>query len=606
MRQILENYIPTALATLIEPIWILINRLLCMLQPLEELRGGHAVASRSIDADYSSLPPQLVIFKAFKSSHFKLATVCTMALLANFLAVAFSGMFDERSVLAPRTLQFVPPYQAKFVDVNGTVSPSGLTDSEDERLKPSGAYMGGLGINQFMVAESNYTAGNPLPAWTDSEFMYIPFMNETEYTGSVGVTGRTTAFGSTLECSIVPDTDYDIVLLSDNVDSYANITIRLLDDLTGNRVTCQNLKRDVERGPDTVSGISAVCDSGKLAMEAVIRGRPLANATRAERDFCQQTAFFGYIRGEHEWCIPRRNDTTTKIDDSTAMFIGCRPRLIAGEAEVQVSPDGRVEGATHLDIPSTLSSDFYNQHFMNSTSGATTPGGALDLVAQAHGYLFAFPGLRYHNDSFATDYMNYFMIKQSNNSQFLDPNSPLPSLGDITEKLYPVYRKLFAIWLGINKDKLLVPQSGGSTTVIRGQTNEVEVRIFLSKPLFVLAEVILAIYAIVAVCIYLWRPGKFLPRMPTSIGAIIALFAASEAAQDMRGTSLFTRRERRQHLEKLGRLYGYGTFTGADGLPHEGIEKEPLVNAVPLPGVMEKVQTGFSQKSLGLRRGKGH
>ena len=94
--------------------------------------------------------------------------------------------------------------------------------------------------------------------------------------------------------------------------------------------------------------------------------------------------------------------------------------------------------------------------------------------------------------------------------------------------------------------------------------------------------------------------------MPTSIGAIIALFAASAAVQDMRDTSLFTRKERRQHLEKLGAMYGYGTFVGADGLSHEGIEKEPLVNAVPLPGMIEKVQTGFSQKSLGLKRNKGH
>lgn len=575
-----------------------------MLQPLEELRGGHALASRSIDADYSSLPPQLVIFKALRSSHLKLAAVCTMALLANILAVAFSGMFDERSVLVPQTLQLFPPYQAKFIDVNGTVSPA-LGSIESERLTPSGAFLGGLGINQFMVAESNYTAENPMPAWTDDEFMYIPLMNETDYKGSDGVKGRTTVIGSTLECNVIPDTDYNVTLLSDITDSYANISIVMLDDLTGNRVTCSS-RWGVERGPEPVSGIAPVCDEGKLAMEFVLRLDALANSTRAERDFCQQTAFLGYVRAENSWCVPKRNDTTRNLDHSTAIFIGCRPKLIAGEANVHVNPHGRVEEVTDVSVSSTLSSDFYNQHFTNSTLGPTTAGGANDLVAQAHGYLFHFPGRRYHNDSFATDYINYFMIKQTNDSRLLDPSSPLPSLGDITEKLYPVYRKLFAIWLGINKDKLLVPRTDGSTTVIEGQTNKIEVRIFLSTPLFVMAEIILAIYAIVAVCIYLWRPGKFLPRMPTSIGAVVALFAASEAVQDMRGTSLLTKQERKQHLEKLGSMYGYGTFLGADGLPHEGIEKEPFVNAVPLPGVVEKIQTGFSQKSLGFRRDKGH
>lgn len=605
MRQILENYIPTALATLIEPVWILLNRLLCMLQPLEELRGGNAVANRSIDADYSSLPPQLVIFKAFRSSHFKLAAVCTMALLANLLAVAFSGMFDERSALVPQTLQLTPPYQARFVDVNGTVSPL-LSILKRHDMKLSGAYWGGLGINQFMVAESNYTTKNPLPAWTDHEFMYVPFMNESSYKGLQGIRGRTTAFGSTLECDTIPDSDYNITLVSKGADSYAEMGITMLDTLTNTRVTCID-ERTVTRGPAPVSGRPAQCETGKLGMEFVLRSIPSAgNVTRAERDFCQQTAFFGYVRGEPSWCLNqgRNNPVYTKLDRSNSIFVGCRPKFIAGEADVQVSAEGRVEHVTERNVSTSLSLDSYKRFFTNGTFGATTAGGANDLIAQAHGYLFTKPGLQYHNDTFATDFMNYFMMKQSNTSRLLDPESPLPTLADITETLYPVYRKVFAIWLSINMDRLLVPTASSSTTVIEAQTNKTQIRIFLSKPLFVMAEIILGIYAIVAVCIYLWRPGKFLPRMPTSLGAIITLFAASEAVEDMRGTSLFTKKERKQHLKKLGATYGYGTFVGADGIPHEGIEKEPLVKPVSRLGVMEKVQTGFSQKSLGLRRGK--
>jgi hypothetical protein len=91
--------------------------------------------------------------------------------------------------------------------------------------------------------------------------------------------------------------------------------------------------------------------------------------------------------------------------------------------------------------------------------------------------------------------------------------------------------------------------------------------------------------------------------MPTSIGAIITLFAASEAVHDMRGTSLMTKTERKQHLKDLQGLYGYGKFVGADGLLHEGIEKEPLVDAVPLLGIVQKVQAGFSQKGFRSRQG---
>jgi hypothetical protein len=576
-----------------------------MLQPLDELRGGHAVASRSIDADYSSLPPQLVIFKALKSSHFKLATACTMALLANFLAVAFSGMFDERSISVPRMQQLSPPYQAKFVDVNGTVSADMNSVLKfNQNFVPSGAYRGGAGTNQFLVAESNYSAGNPLPAWTDNEFMYIPFMNETEYEGSEAVQAQTFAFGSTLECNVIPETSYDVVLTSDAQSSVssANVSITMLNNQTNNHVTCSR-QYDLKRGPAPLLGLPPKCDDGKLGFELVMKMNSLKNATREERDFCQQTAFMAYVRAKHDWCVFERNHTDVRLNNSNAMLVGCRPNLVAGQAKVRVNSNGRVEDVRELDVSSSLSPDFYQQHFTNGTAGATTAGGANELIAQAHGYLFSFSGRQYHNDSVAADMLNYFMVKQSNDSRLLDPEAPLPTLQDITDKLYPVYRKLFAIWLGINKDKLLVPHTDSSTMVIEGQTHDAQIRIFLSKPLFVMAEIILGIYVLAAICIYLWRPGKFLPRMPTSIAAVIALFAASEAVEDMRGTALFTRRQRRQHLANIGAMYGYGTFVGADGLTHEGIEKEPLVTAVPLPGVMEKVQTRFSQKSLGIRRG---
>jgi hypothetical protein len=98
VQNLLENYIPTAIATLIEPLWVLINRLLCLLQPIEELKTCNANAKDSIDLDYSSLPPQLVILKALRARHLVLAAVCSMALLANVLSIAFAGLFHHNVV----------------------------------------------------------------------------------------------------------------------------------------------------------------------------------------------------------------------------------------------------------------------------------------------------------------------------------------------------------------------------------------------------------------------------------------------------------------------------------------------------------------------------
>ncbi|KAF1834095.1 hypothetical protein BDW02DRAFT_589154 [Decorospora gaudefroyi] len=592
VRQLIENYIPTALATLIEPVWILINRLLCLLQPLEELRGGNAIARRSIDADYSSLPPQLVMFRALRSSHFKLAAVCLMALLANILAVAFTGIFEERSVGVPLQKSFVPPYQTKFVSINGTVGPH-LPYWERAILKPSGAYTGGLGLNQFMVAESHYTAGTPLPAWTDDRFMYIPFADEGQLSAKAAneLQARTTVIGANLECQPVKSQDWTA---SWHLTPYKQLGSAMNFSVTVDGITCSKTDIPTSMGPSDIGLNNPICPTGKVALEfaGLVGSRP--NATLAEQVFCSQLAVLGYFR-DANICS---GNSTRVFNEKSAIFFECRSRLVGGEANVIVSNDGRVQNVSQMDVTSSLSRVFLDQHFSNDTS---------NLLRQGNAYLFGYTISGWHNNSYASDFdfMNYFMLKHGNNSRHLDPELPLPTFDEVTQVLYPVYQKLFAIWLSINKDKLLISRNETFTSAIKGWANERQTRIFLSTPLFLLAESILCIYIMVAICIYLWRPGRFLPRMPTSIAAIIALFAASQAVRDMRGTSLLTRKERKKHLDDLGRTYGYGTFIGADGKLHEGIENEPLVDAVPVQGVLKRLQTGFSSKSSVLKRSYG-
>jgi hypothetical protein len=326
VRQILENYIPTALATLIEPVWVLVNRLLCMLQPLEELRGGNAVARRSIDADYSTLPPQLVIFKALRSSHFKLAAVCAMALLANILAVAFSGLFQELPTLVPRTLDMIPPYESKFVAINGTVSPA-LSSKVNVTL--SGAFTGGLGRNQFMVAESNYTAGTPLPPWTDNRFLYIPFVDTHDIGETEGVEAQTMAFGAAIECNKVETADHLGVVYRDEKRMEVNVALTVVDAASDTRVTCNTFTQAVDvvySGPPPYNVRVIPCQTGKRAMEIVYRLTPQSNATAAERRVCEQHIALGYVRGDEKLCTSVGN---TKLDDQSAVFVELSSKFLS-------------------------------------------------------------------------------------------------------------------------------------------------------------------------------------------------------------------------------------------------------------------------------------
>jgi hypothetical protein len=125
--------------------WILINRLLCMLQPLEELHRTHAPAAKSISLNYNSIPPQLTIVQAVRSGNLLLASVCGMALLANVLAIAFAGHLFQDTLPLSRPASFLPPFAATFVSINGSSGPPLNEKPIISAANYSGAYQGGTG-----------------------------------------------------------------------------------------------------------------------------------------------------------------------------------------------------------------------------------------------------------------------------------------------------------------------------------------------------------------------------------------------------------------------------------------------------------------------------
>jgi hypothetical protein len=564
VQNILENYIPTAIATLIEPMWVLINRLLCMLQPLEELQTLNATAKKSIDMDYSSLPPQLVVFRALRSKHFVLAAVCAMALLANLLAVAFSGLFNQGQTDVRYTTTFYPPYEYKLVPINGSIGP------DDEMalgsLFPSGAYQGGNGEDQFLVAESNFTKNTPLPSWTDESMFYLPtFSEDTDFaqSNSSYLEATTHALGAELDCTeLKQGNNFQASMTNDSDSTLVSVNITIPHE-TGN-IRCGTTRRlwpgGKEEGP---GGFPYGCVTGPSANELAALLGPRENATQQEQDACNGLILLAWMRHSNGTCPLGK-----EMNMDRSLFVSCRPRVVTGRAKVQVDPKGRlqrpVENIVMGDPPANVTSVLSNNDTVN-------------IIGQSNRYLVQFRGGNFHNDTFANDFLNYFM-RRVNGTRIIDPNMPVPKFDEIMDPLNQVYSKLFAIWLGINKKNLFVPSSTGSRLPIDGYRVEKEKRLFLSTEMFLISEIILCIYVVVAIWVYARRPGQYLARMPTSIAALIALFAASAAVQDMRGTSHLDRKGRAKHLEQLDHRYGFGSFVGGgDGRVHIGIEKAPLV-----------------------------
>lgn len=92
------------------------------------------------------------------------------------------------------------------------------------------------------------------------------------------------------------------------------------------------------------------------------------------------------------------------------------------------------------------------------------------------------------------------------------------------------YARFFATWLGANQVNLLVPATN-DTKKVQGVVLVPEERLFFVAPLLVISEVILGIYVVVSIVMYLRRPDRYLPRMPTSIAVTVALFAPSAAVK---------------------------------------------------------------------------
>jgi hypothetical protein len=591
-QSIVSEYIPTVTATLIEAGWVVINRLLCVLQPLEQMRGGTgAAASRSITLNYSSLPPQLTLIRAVRNGQFLLAAVCAMSLLGNLLTTTFAGLFFSATLPVSHSMLLSPSFQPKFVKVNGSTGP--LIDisqfwSNSEEV--SGAYQGLGGENHFLVAESNLTRNTSLPSWTDEKAMYLPFSGSDPVimNSKSSYQARTKYFTAEPRCRPLSfGKDYHMRLWAMDPDKpYTSFNVTVPSS-NASQVTCYGADRNnfIDRygyksliRAETTGGMS--CREGATAAEMVTTLVTAPNSIAEEEEICRTTVVVGWMRTTQRYCnLPASKNITTYssvsswkgFEDAAAnntFLMLCQPEMRIGNATVLVSSTGILqERAIDLTPDPDQAPQALDKYF---TSGIAS------VISQSNLFIFRTLMPWWHNDTFASEFMHYFINRAEGSLRLTDPNEPLPTFADVENPMNKAYTRLFAIWLGVNKELLFLPATN-STPQVLGSIITPEERLFFVTPLFIISQVVLILYAIVAVAVYLRRPGRYLPRMPISIAAIIALFASSAAVKDLRGTSNMKNKKRDKYLKQLNHRYGYGSYVGSDGSVHIGVEKVPYV-----------------------------
>ena len=539
IRQLLENYIPTIIATLIEPVWIVLNRLMCMFQPFEELRSGNALAQRSVELKYASIPPQFSLLKALRAKHVVLSAVCSMALLANVLAVAFSGLMDEETVAVA--------YSANATSTHTAQLKAGIPN-EIPPFNPL----------PFYSAMANFTSGTPMPQWTDDSAFYLPVshrptLNQSDHLQLENMV----ALAASLQCESVdnsygPSWNFSGYSYIDTSIWDANITVTIPGD-QGVPLRCST---DLLI---TSGGYSHwPCSSQRMAIEYLL---PLS-ATKGDKAFesdpCQGLLLAVWARkSTSELC----GDKSYTITDDEATVMVCKPRVTIQSANVTLTGDHRVLETRSRTAPE----DFPGSDELIRQATYALSGSNVSMTS------YLVNGGMWHNDSFPSDWNSYVMNMMDSDLGVLDPNLPPPDF-DLTVDLFTrAYQKIFAIWLGLEHERLLAlaPEDDSVTiaTILRP-----EIRIVVSRPMVILSSTILGLYIIVAIAVYARRPGKFMPRMPLTMASDIALFAASKAVGEMDASD-----NSKCRREKEEQRFGYGRFIGVDGRPHIGVERVPFV-----------------------------
>jgi hypothetical protein len=270
----------------------------------------------------------------------------------------------------------------------------------------------------------------------------------------------------------------------------------------------------------------------------------------------------------------------------------CQPRWQIGDATVVVSSTGVLqEPAKNLTADQDQDPQALDKYFINSSTSA---------ISQSNMFIFRTMQPWWYNDTFESEFMHHFINRVEGSLRLPDPTQPLPTFADMDGPMKKAYARLFAIWLSVNKEYLF-QRATNTTAQVRGSIITHEERFFFVTPLLIIPEIVLALYIAVAIVVYLRRPGRYLPRMPISVAAIIALFASSAAVKDFQGTISMNNKDREKYLHDLNHRYGYGSYVGGDGSVHVGIEKVPFVN------YMKEVSfTGSrAEKEMRKRNAKG-
>ncbi|KAF3932707.1 hypothetical protein ABW19_dt0203924 [Dactylella cylindrospora] len=556
--QLIFSYIPTAVATLIEPFWVLLTRFLCVLQPLETLRKGHALASESLSLKFESMPPALTTVTALRSRHFFLAVLATTALSTNFLAIAFGGLFSPTLTLEVRDATFLQTHSMEIDAVPQIYSQGIVRESRiAENRFPVGEF------DHYYTLYTNLTNNTNLPAWTTHTEFFFPFEvgtlqpnNSTQFWH-----GRTLGARASLECDAL---GIDVQF---SPNTTGPVEVRLVSSpLDDSEPQCETYFKITQTrvNEDDISYV------GPVKLNFYPKFTSVSNQTE-DTQYCE-----GLVPMVHAKAAWNRNNTVQEFRDGFEMKGQvCRPRMEAKIYDVTVDESYQVVSAEEVTDQDPAAGNIFGgkisePEFFAAFRSLFDPSSVLLENIEAG------TAVPFHTSDFTFHWIDVPIQLLSNSTDFVDPEKPIPDMGEMGKLVGRVYSMAFGVTMGLYYEQMLgnleVPVEIAGAEMVK--TTRVEMSTFM----FAVSGGLLGWYVILALYFYLFRVSRLFQRLPTSLASEIQLFHSSRALDDMQGTELLTTRQRNDYLTTFKKRYGFGRFIGRDGVLRVGIEQEPLLD----------------------------
>ncbi|KAL8967822.1 MAG: hypothetical protein Q9183_002747 [Haloplaca sp. 2 TL-2023] len=496
VNQLALNYVPIAFATFLEPLWTLLNRLLCILQPFEALRRGQARPSQSLDIKYTALPPQLVFWRALRARHLILVAVCLVGLSANFLAVSLGALFSTN----PTQLRYPSDFIPRLIpELNETLPVDGQLFGGDEGS--SEVYR-----DHFYVARSNITKGTPLPAWTSPHNVFMPFdIDKTSMQKEASLyQAATQSVRFNVSCEEIITTGngaasnaYQITQVPNHFGLPSQMGLAITEK-DGTTIQCSTQTF----GGRQISGVF----NGSFASEqtSVLRSESSDPSPR-EKGICSQILTVAFLRANLTTkfdAFRGEVNPIAKHEASRAVYIACKPKLQVADVEVTVDAGGRVQN--YVQTSSFKDSDASiiprgNLSYVYESINDALWSGEVSRLAEV-----------WHADLMAVNWLPYLIKARTQSTDFLNPALPPPTFESVGPVIEDIYSRLFAILVGLQVDAYFVPAAEGA--LIPGTRIETTTRVFMSKPMFIVSIVLLVLNVLVAILYYTKRPQRMLKK----------------------------------------------------------------------------------------------